>query len=124
MDKPVRWVGQTRKELQAMPEEVRDEIGYSLYIAQQGGRPENAVRMKGSLRSVTEIRVHEASDTYRAMYTTELKGVIYVLDVFKKKSKKGIATPKADLNRILARLKVARMDYDEVGPPEDEQTQD
>jgi phage-related protein len=43
----------------------------------------------------------------RVMYTTEVEGVVYVLDAFKKKSKEGIATPKADLDRILIRLMAA-----------------
>jgi phage-related protein len=44
-----------------------------------------------------EVRVDDDGDTYRTMYTTEMEGVVYVLDVFKKKSKAGIATPQADI---------------------------
>jgi len=111
-------MGQTKKDLRAMPHDVKDEIGHALRIAQQGGKTDYAHRMKGNLRPVTEIIVDEDSDTYRAMYTTELPEVIYVLDAFKKKSKKGIATPKADLDRIEQRLKAARLHYKEYGAPE------
>jgi phage-related protein len=117
MDKPLRWMGKTRKELKGLSQDLRDEIGHALRIAQQGSKANDAISMKGKLRNVIEIRVDEDSDTYRTMYTTEFEGVIYVLDVFKKKSKKGIATPKEDLDRIAQRLKAARSHYEEYGPP-------
>ena len=109
-------MGRTKTALREMSEDAKDEFGHALDIAQRGGRARNAGQMKGNLRSVTEIRVDEDSDTYRAMYTTELEGVIYVLDVFKKKSKKGKSTPKGDLDRIEQRLKAARKHYQEFGP--------
>ena len=37
----------------------------------------------------------------------KIKGVIYVLHAFQKKSRKGIATPKAELDKIKRRLKEA-----------------
>ncbi len=45
--------------------------------------------------------------TYRAAYTVRLADKIYVLHAFQKKSKRGIATPKQDLERIRERLKIA-----------------
>jgi phage-related protein len=108
MDKPVVWLGQTRKLLRAMPEDVKDEIGFALDAAQKGRKVDYAVAMKDDLRAVMEIRVDDDGNTYRAMYTTELKGIVYVLDAFKKKSKSGRATPKPDLDRIRDRLKRAR----------------
>jgi phage-related protein len=108
VDKPIIWMGQTRKDLRAMPEDVKDEVGFALDAAQKGTKVACAAPMKGDLRAVTEIRVDDDGDTYRAMYTTEMKGLVYVLDAFKKKSKAGIATPKEDLDRIRERLKRAR----------------
>ena len=52
-------------------------------------------------------------DTYRAVYTVKFKGVVYVLDAFQKKSKKGAATPKHDMARITSRLKLAEQHYKE-----------
>lgn len=46
-------------------------------------------------------------DTYRAVYTVKLQGVVYVLHAFEKKSKHGIATPKQDIELIEARFKRA-----------------
>ena len=42
MDKPLRWMGQTRKILRSMPDDVKDEVGHSLHVAQQGGSAVNA----------------------------------------------------------------------------------
>ena len=72
--------------------------------------------MKGNLREVTEVVSNEGGDAYRCMYTVILKERVYVLDVFKKKSKSGIATPKADLDRIEARLKAAKRHYEQAPP--------
>ena len=94
-----------------MPEEVRGVVGHSLRQVQHGETPESATKMKGKLREVMEIRVNEDGDTYRTMYTVVFEGLVYVLDAFKKKSKKGIATPKADIDRIEQRLKAARIHY-------------
>lgn len=71
----------------------------------------DAKPMKGHLREITEIMVDEGGDTYRAAYTARLRGVVYVLHVFKKKSKSGRATPKADLDLIEQRYKAAKRHY-------------
>lgn len=101
-------MGQTYKELLAMPDNVQDDFGYSLGVAQLGGVVSFAKPMKGNLRDVMEVISNEEGDTYRAMYTTSLEGRVYVLDVFQKKAKSGRATPQADLDRIDLRLKAAR----------------
>lgn len=45
--------------------------------------------------------------TYRAVYTIKFREAVFVLHMFQKKSKHGIATPKPDLDIIHERLKVA-----------------
>lgn len=50
------------------------------------------------------------TDSYRGIYAINLADVIYVLHVFKKKSKQGIKTPKHDLDIIRQRLKLAKED--------------
>jgi phage-related protein len=52
-------------------------------------------------------------DTFRAVYTVRFSKAIYVLHAFQKKAKRGVATPKADLDLIGRRLKRAREDYDQ-----------
>jgi phage-related protein len=45
--------------------------------------------------------------TYRAVYTVRFADAVYVLHVFQKKSKRGIATPKRDVELIKTRLREA-----------------
>lgn len=51
---------------------------------------------------------HEGG-TYRAVYTVKFSTGIYVLHAFQKKSKKGIATPKQEIDLIQKRLKDAEI---------------
>ena len=57
---------------------------------------------------VMEIAERYATDAYRLVYTVQLGKSIYVLHVFQKKSKSGIATPKKDVDLIVKRYKEAR----------------
>lgn len=107
--KPVIWMGSSRKDLRALPALVQDYVGYALYVAQRGGKHRDAKSMKGfGGASVQEIVVDYDRDSYRAVYTVRFAERIYVLHVFKKKSKSGIATPKSDLDLIERRLKQAQ----------------
>jgi phage-related protein len=62
---------------------------------------------------VLEIVDDFDADTYRAVYTVRFVGAVYVLHAFQKKSKRGAATPKTELNLIEQRLKRAREDYEQ-----------
>lgn len=117
MEKVIVFLAQTRKELRALDTGVRSEFGFALSEAQSGRTAAAAKPMKGNLRDVMEIVSDEDGDTYRAMYTTKFEDRVYVLDVFKKKSKSGKATPQADIDRIVKRLKTASEHYKEH-PPE------
>lgn len=111
MEKPVVWIGSSLKDLRAMPDSVKDEVGYALDRVQNGETPRSATKMHGDLKEVMEIRVDEGGDTYRTMYTVKLEGIVYVLDAFKKKSKRGKETPRSDIKRIRERLKIAKLHY-------------
>ena len=106
--KPVVWSGSTRADLASFPEDVKDAMGYALYIAQRGGKHADAKPLRGfGGAGVLEIVEDHAGDTYRAVYTVRLAGRIYVLHVFPKKSKIGIKTPKPEIELIRSRLKRA-----------------
>jgi phage-related protein len=112
--KPVFWIGSSRDDLRAMPDQVRRDIGQALYTAQQGATDPAAKPLKGfGGTRVMEIVERDRSGTYRAVYTAQFGDVIYVLHVFQKKSKHGIATPKHDIDLIRRRLSVAERDYRE-----------
>jgi phage-related protein len=110
--KPVFWIGSARADLSAFPEEVKDSIGFALYAAQQGGKHRDAKPLRGfGGAGILEIVVDYGSDAYRAVYTVRLAGRVYVLHAFRKKSKVGIKTPKADMDLIHSRLKRAEEEH-------------
>jgi len=114
IDKPLFWIGSSLKDLREFPEVVKDEIGFALYQAQRGLMHRSAKPLRGfSGATVLEIVDDFQTDTYRAVYTVQFAGAVYVLHAFQKKSKKGIRTPKADLELIESRLKIAREHYRE-----------
>lgn len=104
--KALYWVGSSKRDLLKMPEDVRDEFGHALYLAQEGLMPASAKPLKGfGGAGVLELVENHDGDTYRAVYTVRFEDGVYVLHCFQKKSKSGIATPKQDLELIKARLK-------------------
>jgi len=110
--KPVRFVGGSQSDLQRFPKKVTLVVGTALTAAQLGGKHKDAKPMKGfGGASVVEIADDFDGDTFRAVYTVRFADVVYVLHAFQKKSKKGIETPKSDLDLIKQRLKVAEQDY-------------
>lgn len=87
---------------------MKDAIGFALYVVQRGGKHSDAKPLKGfGGASILEIVEDHAGDTYRAVYTVQLAGRIYVLHAFQKKSKTGIGTPKRDIELIRSRLRRA-----------------
>jgi phage-related protein len=109
-------MGSSLKNIRGFPEEVKDVLGFAIGLAQDGGRHPNAKPLTGDKafksRGVLEVVADFDGSTYRAVYTVGFAAAIYVLDVFQKKSKKGIATPRADMERIKMRLSSAQAHYD------------
>ena len=112
--KPLIWVGSSRRDLKGFPKEVRRDIGKALYAAQRGQTDPAAKPLKGfGGTRVMEIRDRHNTDTYRAVYTAQFGEVVYVLHAFQKKSKKGIATPKHEMDLTRRRLADAERLYRE-----------
>lgn len=94
--------------MQALPTGVRRTFGLALYAAQAGVTPPIAKPLKGfGGAGVLELLEDDRSGTYRAVYTVRFATAVYVLHVFQKKSKHGIATPRRDLDLIEERLRTA-----------------
>jgi phage-related protein len=109
--KPVLWMGSTRKDLRDCPEAVQDTFGFALYLAQIGGKHPQAKALKGfGAADVLEVVEDDDGETYRAVYTVRFVHAVYVLHIFQKKSKRGIATPKTELDLIKKRLRDATAD--------------
>jgi len=112
-EKPLHWVGSSKKDFLAFPEEVVDNIGYALGAVQHGGHPPSAKPWKGLGPGVHEIVENDASGTFRAVYTVRFRKAVYVLHAFQKKSPSGVRTARTDIDLIEERLKSAREDYEE-----------
>ncbi|MGJ0482756.1 type II toxin-antitoxin system RelE/ParE family toxin [Pantoea agglomerans] len=107
-EKPLIWIGSSRKDLQTLSREVQRFFGFALDFAQRGEKHDDAKVLKGfGGAGVLEVVEDDISGTYRAVYTVRFAEAIFVLHAFQKKSKRGIATPKEDMEIIRNRLKVA-----------------
>ena len=121
-EKPLAWLGSSKKDLMALPVIVRKFFGHALDFAQRGEQHDAAKVLKGfGGAGVLEIVENDQGGTYRAAYTVKFERAIFVLHVFQKKSKSGIATPKPDKDIIRERLKVAEKFSQEM---RDEQAND
>ena len=113
--KPLLWVGSSKNDLNAFPGPARREAGYALYLAQIGMKAPKAKPLHGfGGASVLEVMQDHDGNTYRAVYTVKFARMVFVLHAFQKKSKKGIATPKADIDLIKQRLKLAAEQYKQL----------
>lgn len=111
-EKLVIWIGRTLEDLKRFPVEVQRTFGFALYRAQIGKKHPDAKPLRGfGGAGVIEVVEDYHGDTYRAVYTVKFAGVVYTLHAFQKKSKKGRATPKQELELVRARLKVAEQHY-------------
>jgi phage-related protein len=87
-------------------------MGYALYQAQLGLRARSAKPLRGfGGAGILEIVEDYQADAYRAVYAVKFSEFVYVLHAFQKKSKKGITTPKPDIDLIKQRLSLAERDY-------------
>jgi len=107
-EKPLEWIGSSHKDLMALPADVRRLFGFALSLAQVGDKHDAAKVLKGfGGAGVLEVVEDDVGGTYRAVYTVKFAEAVFVLHCFQKKSKRGIATPKEDMDIIHARLKIA-----------------
>lgn len=112
--KAVLWVGSSKRDLLVMPKKVVTNFGYAIYQVQIGTYPDIAKPLKGfGGANVIELVENYKSDTFRAVYTVQFSEIIVVLHAFHKKSTKGIATPKQEIELIKNRLKRAKKIYQE-----------
>jgi len=110
-EKPLHWVGSSKRQFLEFPQPVKDEMGNALGIAQFGGTAPATKPWKGLGSGVLEIVESHEGNAYRAVYTVSFAEVVYVLHAFQKKSPSGIRTAKKDIELVSQRLKLAEEDY-------------
>ena len=111
-ERPLDWVGSSKKDFLSFPARVQDEMGNALGLAQFGGKHPSAKPWKGQGAGVFEIVEDHDGDTYRAIYTVRFREAVYVLHAFQKKSSTGIRTAQLDVEMVERRLKAAQWDYE------------
>ena len=112
-ESPLYWVGSAKRDLLSFPEPVKDGIGTALSVAQFGRKHPAAKPWKGAGSGVLEVVEDYDGNAYRAVYTVRFRKAVYVLHCFQKKSHRGIQTPKADVELVSHRLRLARQDYED-----------
>ena len=108
MLRPVIWMGNSKKNIRDFPDGAQKLLGDELQLIQFGGMPKDAKPFRGVGSGVLEIAVRFASDAYRVVVAVRIGRRIYVLHAFQKKSKKGIETPKHDVDLIRQRYREAQ----------------
>ncbi len=107
-ERPLVWIGSSKDDISEMPNPVKASFGYRLRRIQQGLATADTKAIPQFGTGVHELRETFDRNAWRVVYVVSLKKAIYVLHAFMKKSKSGIALPKADANLIRARLKRAQ----------------
>lgn len=114
----VNWIDDSKERLRDFPDPVQHTVGYALFRAQEGKKHPDAKPLKGFMGAgVLEMVDDHDGDTYRAVYTVKLEGVVYVLHAFQRKSKRGIATPKREIDLIKSRMQLAQRVHEERNIP-------
>lgn len=110
MSKDVQFLGDSLERLKKFPADTRVSMGHAIRVAQEGEKVHYAKPLKGlgGGATVMEICDDHAGQTFRVMYTVKIGTRLYVLHAFQKKSKKGIATPKMEIETIKDRLSEAK----------------
>ncbi len=114
MMKPVEWVGSSKADLRRFPDSVQNRMGFAIYRAQLGRQHRDAKPLKGFGAGVLEVVSRHDGDTFRAVYTVRFEAAVYVLHAFQKKARRGIATPKQELDLVRRRLRAAEQHYRET----------
>lgn len=106
--RPLVWMGNAKRDLQAFPTGAQKLIGDQLQLLQFGGMPKDVKPFHGVGSGVLEIALNYATDAFRTVVAVQLGRKIYVLHAFQKKSKTGKKTSLQDVNLIKNRYKDAR----------------
>ena len=102
--RPIAWIKAARKTFETFPDTVRTRAATALTVAAEGGKADIAKPLKGLGPGMLEIAIRYRTDAWRVVYAREVAGRLWVIHAFRKKSKTGTATPKAEIDLIKSRL--------------------
>jgi phage-related protein len=109
-DKPLIWLGSSRRDLRLFPALARRLAGFQLRRVQHGLDPDDWKPMQTVGPGVREIRIHIAG-AHRVFYVTTRPDALYVLHAFEKKTRKTSAHDlRIGRDRFHAVAKVSQQD--------------
>lgn len=101
----VSWIKAARKDFEAFPARAIDRALDALTVVADGGTPDIAKPFSRLGAGVWELAIKERGDAYRVVYALQMGDDIWVVHVFQKKSTKGIATPRHEIDLVRERIK-------------------
>ena len=67
--KPLKWVGSSKRDLDGMPEDVKDLFGHAIDLAQAGGKATDAVPVHGMIEQMV-VRIDTKVKFVSIIYLT------------------------------------------------------
>ncbi len=107
------YLGSSKKDAEKLPKEVQEIFTFALKSALVGETHEDTKPFKYHGSGVFEVVCDYRGDAFREIYLARHKEIVFVIHVFRKKSKKGAQIPKEDKELIEKRLKRAEEIYKE-----------
>jgi len=87
VERQILWIGSAYDDLLAFPVEARRQAGFQLGKIQAGLDPGDWKSFDVIGAGACEIRLHEASGTFRVIYVAKFEEAVYVLHCFQKKAR-------------------------------------
>ncbi|HKV55470.1 MAG TPA: type II toxin-antitoxin system RelE/ParE family toxin [Candidatus Binataceae bacterium] len=104
----VNWLKAALKDYLEFPKEAQDRAATALTYVAEGATPDIAKPLKGLGSGIWELAIKSRGDAYRVVYALQLGEDIWIVHTFQKKSNKGIATPKHEIDLVRERIKRLR----------------
>jgi phage-related protein len=86
--RPIVWVGDSRRNLRNFPDDAKKLLGHELYLIQSGGMPKDAKPLKGIGSGVVEIALRYASDAFRVVLALQIASGFMFCTPFRKNRRK------------------------------------
>ena len=101
----ISWVKGARKDFERFPPEAQTRTMSAITMIAEGATPDIAKPLTGLGSGVWELALRVRGDAFRVVYALQLGEDIWIVHVFQKKSKKGIATPQREIDLVRERIK-------------------
>ncbi|MYG41327.1 MAG: type II toxin-antitoxin system RelE/ParE family toxin [Nitrospira sp. SB0677_bin_15] len=100
----ISWIKAAQKDFEKFPLAARQKTIRALKIAAEGQKTDIVKPMKGLGSGIYEIVLRYESSAYRVVYAVQIGADLWVIHAFQKKSRRGISTPKQDIDVIQDRI--------------------